>query len=740
MGGTPAASVDWGKYQSPANAPSVDWGSYSGASALPDTNDYWNRLKQKHGVPINYDLAKSYLENAQGGELSDADLKQVNTNLEGVQRAVAEANPERMPEGYFGRAWDEVKRIARGVTTESGGAAFGNPQESTQVAGFAPPVNPVPAIKQRFEEAKEHPLAAAGALTADMAAAAAPLLPGALKGTMARINPMPSIESALGRTLNAAEAEAPRAGGQIQPALNNTPREVLEHASKEGIHLTPGQATEDPLAQHFQKAGTTAAMGGKDLANALAENRTKFGQSVNTFMDAADPKRMGLSAEQAGESINQSAKTARGVAHDNAAQGYEKINYLMDSPVEPSAINDAWKKIRGDLPMGAEGGILAQTPRSMRAVVEDLLSGNSEGFKPTVQETIQLRKFFRDLGDTEGLPDKTQATYKKMEGAASSALDATAAKEGASEDWKAANAGWKDYVSKYGDRNSPFYKLINQRDPTRIVTMLQNAPATDILAIKNEGMDSALEPLRRQVVQGIARNRFNVGRDGLGGYSDSYLKALFGDAQTKELYLKGDIAKRLNYDPNPSGTGSNIASIEQLKLGTQAKISAAAKLSMPRDPLSYLPPKATASGPSRGSLPQPISISKPSPTTSIFDESLATANAPRPNLAGGPAAFEQSRLPQYVYRVHDEGMPGIDLGKHAHATGSAAEAQSYAGSRSADTPQVVSRIKTSNFKPGEIEVMQGPNGQKWYKFNRQLTNADYERADASSTGNRRSGN
>ena len=324
-----------------------------------------------------------------------------------------------------------------------------------------------------------------------------------------------AVKTALGRSLSAAEAEAPHPSGEMIPALNNTPREVLEYAKQNGINLTPGQATGDPLAQNLEKSGRLAAIGGKDLDAAVNQSKTQFGQAVRKFVEDADPKRMGLSSEQAGETVQRTAKIAKQVAHDNAAQGYEKIGYLMDAPVEGSPISSAWNKIKGDLPMGAEESILAQTPRSMRAVVEDLLSGKPEGFKPTVQETIQLRKFFRDLGDTEGLPDKTQATYKKMEGAASSALDATAAKNNATQDWQAANAGWKDYVGKYGDPKSTLYKILSQRDPTKIVTAMQNAPATDIELLRNEKMDAALEPLKRQVVQEIAQNRFNVGRDGL---------------------------------------------------------------------------------------------------------------------------------------------------------------------------------------------------------------------------------
>ena len=289
--------------------------------------------------------------------------------------------------------------------------------------------------------------------------------------------------------------------------------------------------------------------------------------------------------------------------------------------------------------MGAEEQILAQTPRSMRAVVSDLLSGNPEGFKPTFSQSIQLRKFFRDLGETEGLPSQAQAMYKGMSSAVDKAMESTAANLPSSEmnpqyrnsagfnpaqnsadtsalsDWRAANAGWKDYATKYGDNQSILYKIGRTQDPTRIVTMLQNAPATDILTAKQELGDAAMEPLRRQVIQDIAQSRFNIGHDGIGGYSDSYLKALFPAEQVKELYLKGDLANRLKFDPNPSGTAGGLQSLDQLKLGNQAKMTTAAKLSMPKDALSYLSDSKPNSLASRTALPEPIKLSAPSYTT-----------------------------------------------------------------------------------------------------------------------------
>ena len=556
-------------------------------------------LVQKYGLPKGTDLTKGYFD--QKGILEKGGI-----DPEKFMQAYQEFNPAP-PEakGFLANMWGRAKEIGSSLVNSEG----------TPVTGY----NPLPGmglpsvVKQRTEQAKTDFPGALGKTATDIGVAALPLIPELGEKLWSKLSPAASFEEALGSKLSAAEADTPRPGGQIQPALNNTPREVLQHASDEGIKLTPGQATENALAQNAQKSGINAAIGGKELQSALNEQKTQFGKAVNGFMDDVDPKRAGLSAESAGESIQQAHGVAKQVSHDNAVQGYAKIDYLMDKPVNPEPISTAWNQVKQNLPMGAEEGILAQTPRSMRAVVSDLLSGNPEGFKPTFAQTIQLRKFFHDLGVTEGLPNQAQAMFKQMSGVTDKAMEATAGSPqyNATADWRAANAGWKDYATKYGDPQSILYKIGRTQDPTRIVTMLQNAPATDILTVKREMGNAALEPLRRQVIQDIAQSRFNIGHDGIGGYSDSYLKALFPAEQVKELYLKGDLANRLKFDPNPSGTAGGLQSLDQLKLGNQAKMTTAAKLSMPKDALSYLSDSSEASSKSRTALPEPIKLSAP---------------------------------------------------------------------------------------------------------------------------------
>jgi hypothetical protein len=342
--------------------------------------------------------------------------------------------------------------------------------------------------------------------------------------------------------------------GKFNPALANTPREVVMHAAQEGVDLTPAQATQMPTQRMVQAIGERSLVGAKQLAQGIDANAGAFMDSVRNFADRLDPKAMGLSDESAGEAIQQSAQVAKQVAHDNAADGYKQIDYLMPEKISGAPISNKWNQLRGSMPMGVEQTIRAQVPRDMSAVVEDMLSGKPEGFQPTFEQGIKLRSFFRELGDTEGLPNSQQAAFKQMSSATDSAMQTTAQNLGANQQWRDANAGWKDYAQKYGDTQSPLYKILKTQDPKQITnSILNRGSAADIETLQKEGMDSATDALKRQVIEDVARNKFNAGRNGLGGYSDSFIQTLFGPDEAKELYLKGEIGRRFNWQMNPSG-------------------------------------------------------------------------------------------------------------------------------------------------------------------------------------------
>ena len=176
-----------------------------------------------------------------------------------------------------------------------------------------------------------------------------------------------------------------------QPATAVTPTEVMQHASKEGIKLTRGQATGAPVARYAEALGERSIFGANQLAESMEENAGKFVKSVRNFADRVDPKAMGLSEEQAGESIAQSARTAKDVTHENASNAYKQLEWANRNPIETNPLTKKWMELRGSLPMGAEEQILAQVPRDQLALIDEILHPTEMERQMTFEQGIQLR-------------------------------------------------------------------------------------------------------------------------------------------------------------------------------------------------------------------------------------------------------------------------------------------------------------------------------------------------------------
>jgi hypothetical protein len=379
----------------------------------------------------------------------------------------------------------------------------------------------------------------------------------------------------------------PRAASST-PALNVTNKEVLEHAAKEGIELTPYQATKKPVHGMVQAVGERSLLGATKLSEQMEASAGKFNEAIAKLEERVDPKAMGTSPEAAGEAIKQSAETAKSVTHENASNAYKQ---LPQFPVNTTRISAAWRTLRGGMPLGMEKNILDQVPRNMRGIVEEILSPTGLKQPMTSEQAISLRSLFRELGDsTPDLPTRVQGIFREMSEATDGALERGASKIGAKEQWRAANAGWKKYVETYGDPQSPAYKILREKDPKRITdSILSRRSARDIEILKGQGMTSALDAVKRRVVHDIAQSNFRITKNGLAGYSDGFLNTLFGRDLTQELYVKGEIARRFRWQMNPSGTSNVLMGEHQLFHPRKTMIPmGAAKFSRPRSPLEYL--------------------------------------------------------------------------------------------------------------------------------------------------------
>jgi hypothetical protein len=391
---------------------------------------------------------------------------------------------------------------------------------------------------------------------------------------------------------------------KFQPALAVTNEDVLRHAASEGIKLTPSQGTGAPTAKMVQAIGERSILGSKNLADAMDEQAGAFLDSVNRFGDRIDPNMHGGSGlDEAGTTIKNAVDSGKQAKYAAAKAGYAPIDQKFGSAnVDTTNIMSKWGNNRADMQV-----VLDNAPKEIRGKLEEVLNKGASLGTPTktgtgtvvpslsFDEAMKLRSFFFEMGDTASaeLPKRYQAMYKDLAHDLDGAMEQSAQKQGFANDWRTANAGWKDYVQKYGDNQSPLYQIINQDDPKRATQLLLNRRSvSDIDMLQKENLTPALDAVKRRVVDDITNQHFRLNKMGLGGYSDAFLKKLFGPDDTKELYMKAEIGRRFKWQMNPSGTSNVMMAEHQLTHPTPNALAipmGAAKASMPREATKYLP-------------------------------------------------------------------------------------------------------------------------------------------------------
>jgi hypothetical protein len=591
----PTQTIDWSKYQTPAGNPTIDFSKYTGGTAGSGSDAAWDALKDKYGLPHSVDLSKPPSLFALASIPKD-DLNKVD--LEKWQQAYQEANPESKPTGFLSNAWDELKKMGSSLVGDEG----------TPTTGVAtlPGVGLARTAAQRVEQAKTDLPGALGRTTTDVAAAALPFAIGEGAERLGAMDPMASIKSALGRTLSVEEANAVRSASSSQPALNVTPKDVLTHASQEGIKLTPGQALEDPAATNIQKMGATAMVGGKDLSLALRDQRAAFVNSTNKLGRTIDPQGVGINDETAGHTIQTAVQKNLDSLKGKASAAYNQVSaQQQDLTGNLRSLYGLADERQFEEVTDPQTGEKIQRPiyqsPATQAALDDIQDAPKRlGNNPSIASMRSLRSEFWEKGNdyTGNIPKSAQALYKNAAKAVDQAIVEAGTGTPFEPQLRAADAQWKHIQDNYNEPGQPLSKILQQDDPTKIVSQLQNAPAQDITMLRKELNDGpAIQALRRTVLNDISNNKFTVRNDGLGGYSHEYLNALYGPDVTKQLYLKADLARRIGYDANPSGTGSAMSVLEQGgNIKAQPKLTAFAKLSMPRDPLQFLPQRAVPAG------------------------------------------------------------------------------------------------------------------------------------------------
>ena len=603
----------------PVSAPGpVDFSSIGGkpvqaanppASQTPQESDWWDKAKQ---------IGQAIWDTTPLGDLSK-NAGQIQQWA--AQKLQDQMNPAKTPNpdarATFGLGvLRDMAGMIHGATTPTGAAVTGATIAAPEIMGpvlmahgaatalstEGEPLNP-DALQQRLMGGAEF---AGGAAAAGQGFTQPTLLSNALRRAVP------------GGSVSASSVNAVPPAAAMQPALANTPDQILNYAAQKGIDLTPAEATGSPAAATVQALGERSLAGSDVLRQAREASAAKLGQNIIGMANTVDPQGLGISEENAGQAIQQSARDAQDATHTSAQAAYQQLpQQFMDANVDLSGVRAKYfqqlkqaevslanrnptvaGQIQGALEQGANLGTptLAQDGTLFKRpemTVQDLLKVRSDA----IQDGNSLAR--------AGTPDEVQATYRGLASDVDNLVEQQANQMGVTKQWRDANAGWRDYQAKFNTPSSPLYQIANQADPAKITrTLVNNGSAANVQLMQNAGMDAGLQALKRQVLTDVANRGFRVNPNGLAGYSDSFLNQLFGPAATKEIYLNGELARRMNFQLNPSGTSNVLLGMEQLSPEPSRWMLpvGAAKVSMPKPAGTFLPSYRPPITPSTGAM------------------------------------------------------------------------------------------------------------------------------------------
>ena len=398
-------------------------------------------------------------------------------------------------------------------------------------------------------------------------------------------------------TANATLAQtrgAATTGGAATASITN--QDVIQHAADMGIKLTPAQALQTSAARSEQTFGEEALLTGSKIREAMAVEKGKLADQIEQFQDTLDPQRVGLSAEQAGEHLQDSAEVARSVLKDNVNHAYDDVRVQQENLA--GDIQTPMKSFLEDLTMRKQPGAAVARPVTQTAAaksaisdIQNLLQDDGLQGRASIESLRNLRTTLLEKGNDYGanaLSDSGQRIYKLAAAKVDDAIMAGAKGTDFEETFRAAGQGNRKLQELYNDRGSPLYKILNTDDPAKVTDgILSRSSVKEIETLKSEDIDTGA--IARQAVEDIKNSGFKVTSGGLGGYPDTFLRSLLGPEATKELYMKADIARRLAENYNPSGSGKVVLGASQVVHPVAAIAAQAARArSMPKAAASYL--------------------------------------------------------------------------------------------------------------------------------------------------------
>lgn len=414
----------------------------------------------------------------------------------------------------------------------------------------------------------------------------------------------------LSTILGGGQEAASKAPIPQQPAAGAaTNLEVAQYAKSKGIDLLPGQATQAKGLQSLQAIGERSIVAPGKLPEVLEQQKAAFGNAVDDFKT-----RVGTEAipdtEAAGTSLQSQAHHGLDQLKQAAQADYQAFQAKAgDIPVDLGEVKAKYAQKLADQAEALKN-VPAKYANPVRNVLNKL-SGIEAGGPVDARALADFQKAVGEYGlnaeqqvalrEKMGLPTETTSTGVKMStaqqlrsayldiardysgnvpkavqrlaGEAAKDIDAAMAKAadsvGATDQWRQANAKWKQLQQTYNNPEHPLYKIIQEPDSVKVPSKLlgkgsYGGSPNNIRQLQQAGID--VSPLKREVAQQIADKNFSLtnGGRGLGGYSTEFLRTLFTPDEFNELTTLGRIGRSIKFEVNPSGTSNVIEGRHQL--------------------------------------------------------------------------------------------------------------------------------------------------------------------------------
>lgn len=359
-----------------------------------------------------------------------------------------------------------------------------------------------------------------------------------------------------------------RFGKRVIPDSGGMTRgEVYQFARDRGVPMNLAQAGEGKVARSMEMFAEEVPGGAGRMQKDRQGAEQKLGEAVTGLQDKFDPLSKGKDIAAQASTMQKVAGAAKEVARDNATQKYADIDPLFkEERVDLRAVKDMAKKEIRSL---FRGNVSSVKPTSSVQILKEIANGPdtaSFGNAHVDRSNLMSARFSDAM-----IPGKAEAALRRIGQAYNEAMKDSATKaeaegyKGVLSKFEDAQKTWKEYHENFGDRSSPLARMIDEKEPGKVLDhLLSNTNKGSIRAmrqitefapefkglVKREFLRRLFDRTGNEVTQdfGLMQKRLSQ------GYSAPFLRELFNPDELKDVQKIARVGQSLNMETNPSGT------------------------------------------------------------------------------------------------------------------------------------------------------------------------------------------